>query len=250
MILPDDKRYRYTAQYLAGKGYIFHEPDRRGPLDFAIFPFKAPVDKAVYDDGYFAALGGAAVFSGIGSAYLSQQCAKHHLSYYTMMDDRGVQVKNAVPTSEGVVAYLIHSLPRTIANSRVLVVGYGVCGKDLALRLKLLGAHIYALVRNREKAWAAQAGGVTPGYLDDVAGARFDAVINTVPGRVFSDEMVANLGDTLLVDIASAPYSFDMALAKNKKSVLLPGIPGKYAVQTAGEILGEYIDCVLRGNDA
>ena len=250
IILQDDRRYQITAKYLADKGYLFREPGAGGnPPDFIIFPFKEKVDETVFDDGYFAALGSPAVFSGIRSAYLSQQCAKCRLDYYVMMEDRGVQVKNAVPTSEGVVAYLVQNLQHTIANSRMLVVGYGACGQDLCMRLQGLGADVYALVRSREKACMAQANGVTPMYLHDLPGPGFDAVINTVPAQVLADEAVTGFGGSLLIDIASAPYGFNMALAKaqNSRSALLSGIPGKHAVQTAGEILGEYIDFVLRG---
>ncbi|MCL2048954.1 MAG: hypothetical protein FWG87_09520 [Defluviitaleaceae bacterium] len=250
IILKDDARYEYTEAYLRGKGYVFHAIDiyPRG-LEFAIFPFKERVDTSAYNDDYFEAFGEHShVFSGIRSEYLAEKCKKHGVNYHVMMEDRGTTVKNAVPTSEGVIAYLIHNLGRTIASSRILVVGYGVCGRDLARRLAALGADVSALVRSREKACIAQADSVSPVYLSDSVLKGFDAVINTAPAQIISNEMLKQADDTLMVDIASAPFGFDIKFAKeqNSRSAVLAAIPGKYAVQTAGEILGEYIDFILK----
>ena len=249
IILKDDARYYHTENYLRGKGHIFYEADiSTKNLDFIVFPFKREIDSSIYNDEYFAALkNNVLIFSGIRSAYVTEKCAKHKLIYYAMMEDRGVAVKNAVPTSEGVVAYLITNRSDTVANSRVLVIGYGVCGRDLSGRLKALGANVYALVRNREKECAAYVDSITPIYLDELFKLTFEVIINTVPGQVLDNEMLEKTEGALLIDIASEPYGFNMEYAKrlNGQSALLPGIPGKYAVRTAGEILGEYINHIL-----
>ena len=252
-IIKDDERYSFTENYLKEKGHSFCEPAAPpGGLDFIIFPFMGEVAAHTYDDGYFAGLKKSVrIFSGVYSPYLREVCGKYRLSYYVMAEDEAVKVKNAVATSEGVLAYLITKRSDTIANSRVLIIGYGVCGRDLAKRLKGLGANAAALVRNREKQAAAYADSVKPVYLDELfkeQGFPFDIVINTVPATVFTNEMTAKTGGALLIDIASRPYGFDMDYAKtfNESSALLSGIPGKYAKRRSGEILGEYIDSVLR----
>ena len=245
-IVKDDPRYHFTQAYLEGKGHTFQDD---GALDFIIFPFKQPPDEDIYNDKFFQDLRKQTqIFSGLRSQYLTQQCHTHGLPYHVMMEDPGTTVRNAVPTSEGVIAYLIHHLGRTIAGSRILVVGYGVCGSDLARRLTALGATTSALVRNRSKACNAQADGVTPIYLAALAHQKYHAIINTVPSTTLTNDVLGTLGTTLLIDIASAPYGFDIAYAQtlNPKSALLPAIPGKYAIQTAGDILGEYVDDHLR----
>ena len=250
MILIDDRRYLHTKNYLKAKGHIFCEADTPPEnLDFMIFPFAGEIDEALYDDGYFAAAKpDTAVFSGIKNAYLAQKCLNHGLTYHVMMDNSEIAEKNAVPTSEGVIAYLVANRESTVAGSCVLVIGYGICGGDLARRLTGLGADVCALVRNREKETMARTDGVTTIYLHELFEHNFDVIVNTVPQTVLTDEMLLRLGgDVLLVDIASKPYGFDMTVAQslNEKSALLPGIPGKYAVKTSGEILGAYIDAVL-----
>ncbi|MCL2593858.1 MAG: NAD(P)-binding domain-containing protein, partial [Defluviitaleaceae bacterium] len=181
--------------------------------------------------------------------YLTNRCKEYGLKYYPMMEERGITIKNAIPTSEGVISYLIKNRIDTIANSKILVIGYGVCGSDLSKKLKALGANVYALVRNREKEATAYADSITPIYAERAFyKPNFDVIINTVPECVMTNEVLQKCKGTLFIDIASKPYGFDMEFAKklNEKSALLPGIPGKYAVRTAGEILGEYINQVLK----
>ena len=125
-----------------------------------------------------------------------------------------------------------------------------MCGSDLAKKLKCLGASVCALVRNEEKEKAATKDGIMPIYIDSLMnGKAFDIVINTVPSTVLTNGMICKMTGTLFIDIASKPYGFNMEIAKkiNENSTLLPGIPGKYAVKTAGIILGDYIDQTLRG---
>ncbi|MCL2575902.1 MAG: hypothetical protein FWE33_05660 [Defluviitaleaceae bacterium] len=250
IIIKDDARYHYSENYLKNCGYVFCENDTPpDKLDFIIFPFMGKVDKFIYDDSFFATLKNEVlIFSGVKDIYIADKCKKYGLKYYVMIEKRAVAIKNAVPTSEGVIAHLITNSINTLTNSRVLVIGYGVCGRDLSKKLKALGADVYALVRNREKESLAYSDYVIPIYMSGLFDKYiFDTIINTVPERILTNEMLDKTNGAVLIDIASKPYGFDIDYAKklNDKSTILAGIPGKYAVQTAGEILGEYINHIL-----
>lgn len=251
IILKDDMRYTYTEKYLCRQGHIFYAPGAQPEgLDFMIFPFKEEVDQQIYNPAFFASLGTQTfIFSGTRSPYLTDQCKKHQLSYYVMMEDRGIAIKNAVPTSEGVIAYLISNRTDTLSASRILIIGYGTCGRDLAKRLRALDADVYALVRNREKECMAAADAVTPVYLNKQFDPDYDIIINTVPKQILNDQMLNQTKGALLIDISSKPYGFPLESIQklNEKSALLPGIPGKYATRTSGEILGGYINFILNG---
>lgn len=252
VILKDDKRYYYTEAYLKRQGFIFFEAvEAEGSLDFIIFPFMGEVDRSIYNDSYFASLrSDVVIFSGVLNEYLVEMCKKYGLSYHAMANVQSVKIKNATPTSEGVIAHLITNRNDTISNSRILIIGYGVCGSDLAKKLRLLGADVYVLVRNKEKEDAAYTDAITPIYLGEILDeVGFNVIINTVPSRVLTNEMIDKMAETLFIDIASKPYGFDIEHAKkvNEKSTVLPGIPGKYAVRSAGVILGEFIEATLRG---
>jgi dipicolinate synthase subunit A len=253
IILKDDARYDHTENYLRNIGHVFLEIDTPPDnLNFVIFPFMREIDESIFNDRYFAELRNSTlIFSGVRNTYVAQMCTEYGLSYYAIMEDRGIALKNAVPTSEGVIAYLITNRTRVLANSRVLIIGYGVCGRDLSKRLKALGAEVSALVRSRVKECETYGDSIKPIYFPDLFNSTFDIIINTVPERVLTDEMLDRTENALLIDIASKPYGFDIEYAKklNDKSTLLPGIPGKTAVRTAGEIIGEYINQVLYGRE-
>lgn len=250
IILKDDARYHHTENYLTNCGHTFCTVNTTPEsLDFVVFPFMGNIDYSVFNDFFFASLtSDTLIFSGVRNAYIAGKCKEYGLAYHVLTDERAVAIKNAVPTSEGVIAYLITNRINTVSNSRVLIIGYGVCGRDLSKRLKALGADVYALVRSREKESAAYTDSISPIYMGKLfEGPTFDIIINTVPELVLTNDMLDKTQGAMLIDIASKPYGFDMEYAKkiNSKSALLPGIPGKYAVQTAGEILGEYINHVL-----
>jgi len=244
IILKDDRRYDYTEAYLKERGFIFDKNDTANDIDFAIFPFMDGIDREVYNDAYFASLSSSTiVFSGVWSEYLACACEKYGMPYFAMANTESVKTKNATPTSEGVIAYLINNRIDTIAGSRILVIGYGVCGSDLARRLKSLGAKLYALVRSEEKEAATRKDLVTPIYLDEFPRMPgFDIIINTVPNRVLTDDMLSSINDTTIIDISSKPHGFDV-----DKATILPGLPGKYAIRSSGHILGEFIEGILRG---
>ncbi len=243
--IKDDKRLHYAEEYLKDQGFTFAEalaaPEA---LDFIVFPLFGKVDTAEYNDSFFSRLKKEIiVFSGVSNDYLAGQCQTRGWPYYPIMIEEGIKAKNAIPTSEGVIAHLLYHRNKTIFGSSILVSGYGIVGSDLAGRLQALGAQVYALVRNSTKESYAWRGGITPVYLQDIGKHRFDVVINTVPAEVFTNGMLDQLKGAMMVEIASAPYGFSMEYAKtlNPDSVLLPGIPGKLAVKSAGEILGQYI---------
>lgn len=251
IIIKDDKRYWHTENFLEGKGHMFFTVNEVAEgLDFVIFPFAEAVDEKTYGHNFFSTLKkDVLIFSGIRSKYLTYMCEKFNLQYHVLLENEVVAAKNAVPTSEGVIAYLITNLHITIAKSRVLIVGYGICGRDLARRLKGLEAHVCALVRNEEKARVAKTAGVEAVFLHQFDESEWDIIINTVEGAVLPQESLENRYGTLFIDIASKPHGFDMKQVRrlNPASALLSGIPGKYAVKTAGEILGEFIHDILKG---
>ena len=123
------------------------------------------------------------------------------------------------------------------------MIGYGVCGRDLCRRLKALDVNVSALVRRELKEAEAASDGIAPIYPKDIEQMSFDIIVNTVPARLLGNDKLARFKGALMIDIASAPYGFDMEFARtlNCKSALMPGIPGKYATRRAGEILGKFV---------
>ncbi len=193
------------------------------------------------------------LFGGMVPFALHEQLAEkgvRHIDYYR---DEELTSRNALPTAEGVLGLLIRELPVTVKDSRVLLTGYGRCGKAIASLLKKNGCHITVSARSPEARRQAAARGLKVLSLEDLpcAKAEFDAVINTIPHRVLGENLLPRLSkETVLIEISSAPFGIDFDLAAKEKLRLIKAasLPGKVAPKTAGEIIADTIDRLIREN--
>lgn len=169
------------------------------------------------------------------------------ISYLDFMEDSIVTEENAVATAEGVVAQLVQQSPYNIKDAKILVSGYGYCGKAVAMRLVALGARVTVLARRREVRKQAKSDGF---YAVDFAFGPEEAMgaamlVNTVPAQVISELIIRELPrDAYILDIASAPGGCDFECARKYgiRADLLLGIPGKYAPKESAYILDRAIE--------
>lgn len=150
-------------------------------------------------------------------------------------DDETVRMKNAVPTSEGAIGIAIEALPHTIWGSRFAVTGYGKCARALAVRLKALGGHVTVAARREDARTEASLDGCDTMPLADflTAPPPVRCVYNTIPAKIFPEDFCDRLpADTLFVELAG-----ERALPVCDRVLYAPGLPGKTAPETAGEIL-------------
>lgn len=223
--IPAEKGGLLNAPYAA-------EPLRTGALIGALWP-------------------GQLLFGGKLSEELCHAAASAGLIVEDLMLRRGFTVGNAVITAEGALALMMRSSARTLWRSSVLVTGWGKIAQILALRLLALGARVSVAARKEaDRAMAAALGAqaldfpALEGAMED-----FDFLVNTVPARVLTDAMLCCVSDkALLLELASAPGGFDMTLAENigLHALAAPGLPGKYAPQTAAELMREAIFSAIR----
>ena len=97
-----------------------------------------------------------------------------------------VAQENAVATAEGAIAELTNHSPYNIEGAKILVTGYGNCGKAIAKKLRGLGARVTVLARRREVRKQAKEDGF---YAVDFAFGPEEAMgaamlVNTVPAPV------------------------------------------------------------------
>ena len=259
IIIKDDNRYDYVQKFLEDKGHkISTELKDYKRIDFLILPFKNISETGeVYlnnkieklTSNFFEELNtNTKIFTGIYNEYVKMMCHKYNLKYYSAMLDEEVIAQNAYLTSEGVICYIIANTKISFQNMEVMICGYGVCGQDLAIKLKKLGAEVTALVRNEEKSNKAKQDRISHIYIDEVKNKKFDVIINTVPNEVLTQNTLNELDkSTLLIDIASYPYGFNIEYANSigLKAEVLPSLPAKVAPKTAGIIIGEFIQTNL-----
>lgn len=151
---------------------------------------------------------------------------------------------NAVPTAEGAIKLAIENTPFTLWGAKTLVIGYGRVGKILANRLKALGCVVTVSARKPADFGLLSALGIDAIHTNKVNERLndFDIVFNTVDVKVIEDKTLKNANCSLLIDLSSRG-GFNLDIAKNYgiTAIKAPGLPGKIAPKTAGEILAKTV---------
>lgn len=174
------------------------------------------------------------------------------IRYLDFMEDETVTEENAVATAEGVIAELVRLSPYNINEAKIIVTGYGHCGRVIAKKLRALGARVTVLARRRDARKEAKEDGF---YAADFAFGPEEAMgaamlINTVPAMVVTRTMIKELPrDACILDIASKPGGTDFACAKELgiETELALGLPGKYSPKESACILNRAIERFVSG---
>lgn len=87
------------------------------------------------------------VLGGCFSPEQQELLERRDIHYLDFMKDEIVTEENAVATAEGVIAELVNHSPYNIEEAKIIVTGYGCCGRAVAARLKALGARVTVLAR-------------------------------------------------------------------------------------------------------
>ncbi|MCH1984110.1 dipicolinate synthase [Ruminococcus sp. OA3] len=192
-----------------------------------------------------------ALFGGLITEEVKEHCKKQGICCCDYMKDEALSIFNAVPTAEGAILDAMKNHPAALHGSGCLILGYGRCAKVLAEKLKGLSAEVTVCCRNEQQRAAAQASGFLAEPLERlpkiIQGKTF--VFNTVPGLVLEEEsLVRTDADVLIIDIASGKGGVDFECARKlrRKTMLVPGLPGRYAPQTSGEGFAAYINRQLK----
>lgn len=175
---------------------------------------------------------------------------KHGITLILTTEIDELALYNAVPTAEGAVVVAMRESAITLSGSKALVTGFGRCGLPLARLLAGMDAHVTVAARKRDVLALAQVLGFTTVTFDSLAdvAADFDFLFNTVPALILTADVLANVKKTaVLIDIATSPGGSDFTAAQQLglKNFLLPGLPGKVAPITAGQILAKIYQNIL-----
>ena len=188
------------------------------------------------------------LLGGKFSPYLKGIIQSKDIRYTDYYEDEIFTVKNAYLTAEGALQIAMTSIKGSIRTSKCAILGYGRIGKALSEMLKALGTKVTVFARREEAlVWAEENGlGIqkieTGTAIYDFSD--FDVIFNTVPERILSNEALLQIArNTVLIELASSPGGFDPDIAEqcDVKFINGGGIPGKYAPEAAGKIVGDTI---------
>ncbi len=167
------------------------------------------------------------------------------------------QIRNAYTTAEAALSIAMNSLNREVKGSKIAITGYGRIAKHLCSLLKALGANITVLARKESDLAFAECMGAKTLSIANEADKKsslsvlengYDIIYNTVPSWLFDRSFLARVDrKTFIIELASAPGGIDVCAAKELGSNVLwaASLPGKYAPESAGRLIGDCVDRIL-----
>lgn len=186
------------------------------------------------------------VFAGAVSPAWKKFFEDAKVTYYDLLEDEETARRNAYITAEATVAEILKYSAYSICGQKMIVCGYGRCGREVSNLLSAMGAKVTVLARSREARKLARREGheaVDFCYAPEEAyGAR--TVVNTVPALVIRESFLREMHeDTVIIDIASRPGGTDLMAAEacGIKVVAALGLPGKYTTKSSARVLADAI---------
>lgn len=171
-----------------------------------------------------------------------------------MTDRDDFAYKNAVPTAEGAIMLAANSTSKTLADSNILITGFGRVAKLLAHRLSPFNRNITVAVRKAGDLALIDALGLNCINIEGLAQnlGRFDIVFNTVPYKIFNSKTLsAAKKSSVFIELASAQSGFEISALKDADITYInaPGLPSKVAPDSAGKIMAETVITILKENN-
>lgn len=168
------------------------------------------------------------------------------------MESTTLEMRNAEISAEAAVCEAMQRLDVALMDARLAVVGYGRFGRALAKRLHMLGAQVWIAARREEQRKLALQDGMQALSIADLTTVlgKMDMVLNTIPAQVLNEDALSAMQPgTWLLELASAPYGFDRALALKMglRCEVLPALPARYAPKSAALALRAAIRELLEG---
>ncbi len=240
-----DERQKAIGDYLTRCGHIKVELSDIKIADVVVLPFNNLSNIVNIDNDYFSLLNtNVKVFTGVNDKTTVEKFKSNSIDLINFMDYKEITIANSVPTAEGVLFYLLSEMKCTIFDANTLVIGFGVCGSEIAYKLKALNANVDILEISEEK--IAQARLNKFNIIDEstIYNKKYNVVINTVPMKVLNKTQLETIDkNTLIFDIASSPFGFETEQLKELeipyKRIL--GLPSRFGVEYSGKVLGDFI---------
>jgi dipicolinate synthase subunit A len=176
-------------------------------------------------------------------SYFEQTC----ICYYDFMKKEEIILYNSIATAEGAIAEAIKLSKINLHDSSCLVLGFGRCGKTLAIKLSGLCQNVSVALRSSVANMEASINGFNVVEFKDLKKhvGEYDFIFNTVPTLILPEDVLDKTKqDVTIIDIASSPGGVDYKYAKKKgiNANLCLGLPGKYAPKSSAEYL---VSCML-----
>ena len=140
---------------------------------------------------------GQRVFGGNLPEFFQDACMEKGVSCYDYMEEETIAVKNAVATAEGAIAEAICFSEETLYGAKVLVTGYGRCGRVLADRLCGMRCEVTVLEQEPEKRAIAEISGChsvqnIEEILTEHTAGEYRFLFHTIPVMIWKEVALKN----------------------------------------------------------
>lgn len=189
---------------------------------------------------------GTKLLVGKTDANFTGSCRERGIVISSYLNQPDFKIANAVPTAEGAIMLYMQLSKQTVADMRMLVLGFGHCGKALAVRLKALGADVTVFARKHEDRIYGKTLGLDMRDYTQLAKLvrQKTCIFNTVPARILDESILKYMPKkSLIIDLASEPGGTDFVLCEQLKLTAIHALslPGRFFPKTAGKILADTI---------
>ena len=148
-----------------------------------------------------------------------------------LLKDPFYVTENAAITAHCALGLIIASLPVTLSEQEVLVIGAGRIGKFMAKLLKDLGASVTVAARKDTDRALAEALGFQSIAPDSWAPEKYRVIVNTAPAPILDSADCSP--DALLLDLASVRG------ITGERVNWARGLPGVYVPETSGKLIAK-----------
>ncbi len=250
-IYENDLRQIAIGKALLNRGYTKVNAEEIGSADIVILPFINVETVVNIDENFFDNLKkGVKVFTGAKNDVLIEKFKKNEVSCNEILVSKEMAVLNAVPTAEGLLYNVLGDIEKCLVGANVLVLGYGICGSEIAEKVSALKANVSILEQCEVKKASAKAKGLKVVEESGIVETSLDVIVNTIPLKVVSQNTLDNINkETLIYDIASAPFGFDEETMTKKgiRYKRLRGLPSKFGIKYSSENICDFIIKSVKG---
>lgn len=176
------------------------------------------------------------ILVGNANSKLRKLCEQNQIQLVELLKDYRFVIPNAKLTSMGIIDYLSTG-NQAVSDQKIVIVGFGNIAFTLAELLKVNDCKFSIIPMNEiEEKYIHLLGYEITDFKE------YDVIINTVPQNLDWD--YATLKDKRIIDVASAPYGFDINKINEYgiRYEIVSAIPSKFAYISAANIIKKYIE--------
>ena len=195
---------------------------------------------------------GQILFGGGFKGSVVSHCMNSGIKAIDILNIPDFYRNNAFYTAEGLLGYIISNTNFSLKASNILVLGYGKCGSEICNLFNNVGSNIFFYENNESKINDGLNKNFT--FLDinkkNNNLSKIDIIINCIPKNILSISNLKTLQKSCTIfDIASYPYGFDKDILNSLSLTyhICPGLPGKYASKSSGELIAKNISSIIEG---